>query len=301
MKRQSSLPQRGFSLTVLKERIAGYGFILPAVITLAMLLLYPFCYGIYVSFFKTNLINKWKFTGLDNYTRLVADADFWASMRITLVFTVCVVIGHFVLGFLFALMLNREMKGRAIFRAILLLPWLFPEVVVANLWKWIFNPSMGLLNSTLVSAGILEKPMSWLGSPKWALVVVILICIWKGYPLVMIQLLAGLQTVSKDILEASTIDGATGWQTFWRVTLPSMRSTFTVTLVLDVVWWFKHVTIIWLLTQGGPNGATNTISVDIYKQAFEFFNFGPSSAIAVVVFLICVAISVVQRRLLKND
>ncbi len=301
MKDSSPLKRRTFSLTAMKERAVGYGFILPAVITLALLLLYPFCYGIYVSFFKTNLINKWNFVGFENYTDVVAEPEFWTSMRITLIFTICVVIGHFVLGFLFAVMLNREMKGRTVFRAILLLPWLFPEVVVANLWKWIFNPSMGLLNSSLVSAGILEEPMSWLGSPRWALAVVIFVCIWKGYPLVMIQLLAGLQTVSKDMLEAACIDGATGWQAFWRVTVPSMKSTLTVTLILDVVWWFKHVTMIWLLTQGGPNEATNTISVDIYKRAFEFFDFGPSSAIAVIVFLICVVISVIQRRMLRDD
>lgn len=301
MKQPSPVHSRGFSLTALKERAVGYGFILPAVITLILLLLYPFGYGIYISFFKTNLINKWNFVGLENYADVLVDPDFLTSMRITVIFTVCVVIGHFVLGFLFALMLNRDMKGRTVFRAILLLPWLFPEVVIANLWKWIFNPSMGLLNSVLVNAGILDEPMSWLGSPKWALAVVIFVCIWKGYPLVMIQLLAGLQTVSRDILEAATIDGATGWQAFWRVTLPSMKSTLTVTLILDVVWWFKHVTMIWLLTQGGPNGATNTISVDIYKRAFEFFDFGPSSAIAVIVFVICVLISVVQRRMLRDD
>ncbi len=117
----------------------------------------------------------------------------------------------------------------------------------------------------------------------------------------MIQLLAGLQTVSSDIIEAARIDGATNWQVFWNVTIPSMKSTVSVTLILDVVWWFKHVTMIWLLTQGGPNGATNTISIDIYKRAFEFFNFGPSSALAVIVFAICIVISILQRRMLRDE
>ena len=284
-----------------KTRAAAYGFVTPAVITLALLLLYPFCYGIYISFFKTNLVNKWNFIGLKNYAKVLTEADFYSSMKITLIFTVGVVLGHFIFGFLFAVMLNRDIKGRTIFRAVLLLPWLFPEVVIANLWRWIFNPTMGFLNSTLVSVGILKEPMSWLGSPKLALAVLIFICIWKGYPLVMIQLLAGLQTVPGDIIEAARIDGATNWKTFWYVTVPSMKSTLSVTLILDVVWWFKHVTMIWLLTQGGPNGATNTIGVNIYKRAFEFFDFGPSSALAVVVFLICIVISILQRRLLKDE
>ncbi|MEY8356310.1 sugar ABC transporter permease [Lachnospiraceae bacterium 54-53] len=285
----------------LKARVTAYGFAAPAVITLALLLLYPFCYGIYISFFKTNLVNKWNFVGIRNYISVLSESNFYASMKITLIFTAGVVTGHFIFGFLFALMLNREIKGRTVFRAILLLPWLFPEVVIANLWRWIFNPTMGFLNAALISLGILQEPMSWLGSPKLALGVLIFICIWKGYPLVMIQLLAGLQTVSGEIIEAARIDGATNFQTFWYVTVPSLKSTLAVTLVLDVVWWFKHVTMIWLLTQGGPNGATNTIAVDIYKRAFEFFDFGPSSALAVVVFLICVAISILQRRLLKDE
>lgn len=285
----------------LKARVTAYGFVTPAVITLALLLLYPFCYGIYISFFKTNLVNKWNFVGIRNYIAVLGESNFYASMKITLIFTVGVVAGHFIFGFLFALMLNREIKGRTIFRAILLLPWLFPEVVVANLWRWILNPTMGFLNSAFVSLGVLQEPISWLGSPRLSLAVLIFICIWKGYPLVMIQLLAGLQTVSGEIIEAARIDGATNFQTFWYVTIPSMKSTLSVTLILDVVWWFKHVTMIWLLTQGGPNGATNTIAVDIYKRAFEFFNFGPSSALAVVVFLICVVISILQRRFLKDE
>lgn len=289
------------TMSRVKTRITAYGFVTPAVITLALLLLYPFCYGIYISFFKTNLVNKWNFIGLKNYAKVLTEANFYTSMKVTLIFTVGVVLGHFIFGFLFAVMLNRDIKGRTIFRAILLLPWLFPEVVIANLWRWIFNPTMGFLNSTLVSMGILQEPMSWLGAPKLVLGVLIFICIWKGYPLVMIQLLAGLQTVPGDIIEAARIDGATNWKTFWYVTVPSMKSTLSVTLILDVVWWFKHVTMIWLLTQGGPNGATNTIGVNIYKRAFEFFDFGPSSALAVVVFLICVVISILQRRLLRDE
>ena len=289
------------TMNKIKSRMTAWGFVTPAVITLALLLLYPYFYGIYISFFKTNLVNKWTFVGLKNYVNVLTDEDFLNSMKITVIFTVGVVAGHFLFGFLFALMLNRDIKGKTIFRAILLLPWLFPEVVVANLWRWIFSPTLGFLNSALVSAGILDESISWLGSPKLALPVLIFICVWKGYPLVMIQLLAGLQTVSSDIIEAARIDGATNWQVFWNVTIPSMKSTVSVTLILDVVWWFKHVTMIWLLTQGGPNGATNTISIDIYKRAFEFFNFGPSSALAVIVFAICIVISILQRRMLRDE
>jgi len=285
----------------LKDRFTAYIFTFPVIVTLILLLAYPFAYGIYISFFQTNLVNKWSFVGLGNYISTFMTSDFWQNLSRTLIFTVVVVLGHFIFGFVFSLILNREIKGRTLFRVILLLPWLFSEVVVATLWKWIFHPTNGILNSMLMNLGLIDKPLSWLGSPQFAMATVILICIWKGYPLIMIQLLAGLQTISKDINEAATIDGANTWIIFWHITIPTLRPTLIVTLLLDTVWWFKHVTIIWLLTQGGPVSATNTISVDIYKRAFEYFDFGTASAVAVLVFLICVILSLGYGRIVKND
>ena len=277
-------------------------FILPCVITLAVLLLYPFGYGIYVSFFKTNLVNKWKFVGLENFIRAFTDPTMYASLWTTVRFTFFVVLLHFAIGIGLALLLNKEIRGRTFFRALLVMPWLFPEVVIANLWKWIFNVNSGLLNTFLQRIGILTERMSWRGSMDWAMACVIMVCVWKGYPLVMIQMLAGLQSISKDLYEAATIDGANRRQTFRYVTLPGLRPTMVVTLILDTVWWFKHLTMIWILTNGGPVTATNTISVEIYKQAFEYKNaYGYSAALAVIVFLICVVIGIVQRKVLPDN
>lgn len=298
----SSSRASGISLRKLKQHGTTAVFILPAVLTLALLLLYPFFYGIYISFFRTNLVNKWKYVGLDNFVRAFTDPTMYASLLVTLKFTVFVVIGHFILGIGLALLLNREIRGRTFFRAVLVLPWLFPEVVVANLWKFIFNATSGLLNSGLMAIGLLNEPMSWLGSLDYALGCVIFVCVWKGYPLVMIQILAGLQSISHDLYEAATIDGANRWQSFRYVTLPGLKPTLVVTLILDTVWWFKHVTMIWMLTNGGPGSVTNTISIEIYKQAFEYQNqYGYSAALAVIVFLICVIIGVLQRKVLTGD
>lgn len=242
----------GISVRKLKQHGTTAVFILPSVLTLGMLLLYPFFYGIYISFFKTNLVNKWKYVGLDNFVRAFTDSTMYASLLVTLKFTIFVVLGHFILGIGLALLLNKDIKGRTFFRAVLVLPWLFPEVVVANLWKFIFNATSGLLNSALMAIGLLSEPMSWLGSVDYALGCVIFVCIWKGYPLVMIQILAGLQSISHDLYEAATIDGANKWQSFLYVTLPGLKPTLVVTLILDTVWWFKHVTMIWMLTNGGP-------------------------------------------------
>ena len=284
-----------------KDKSTVYFFILPAVVTLLALLAYPFGYAIYLSFLQTNLINIWQFVGLQNYIDALRNPDVLASFLVTFKFTVAVVCGHFFLGFVFALLLNRSMRGRTFFRALLLLPWLFPDVVIANLWKWIFHPANGILNSIMVNAGIFSEPISWLGDPVRALPTVAFICIWKGYPLIMIQILAGLQTISRDVQEAAIIDGANAVQVFRHVTLPGLRAVLVVTLLLDTVWWFKQVTMIWLLTQGGPGIVTNTISVDIYKRAFEYFDFGSSAGIAVLVFIICLVISLGYRGLLRDD
>ncbi len=292
---------RNVGLQKVKNRITEYVFTLPAMVILIALLLYPFCYGIYISFFKTNLINNWKFVGLENYIDAFFQEELWASLLVTLKFTAYVVIGHFILGFIFAIILNRDIKGRTFFRAVLLLPWLFPEVVVANLFKWMFHASTGIVNGVLLSFGVIEEEMLWISNPDFALPIVVLACIWKGFPLIMIQILAGLQTISKEIKEAAIIDGANMWQVFLHVTLPGMKKTLMVSLILDTIWWFKHITMIHLITGGGPGSITNTISMDIYKRAFEFFNFGSSAAIAVFVFIMCIAMSLLYRRMLKDD
>jgi multiple sugar transport system permease protein len=283
------------------ERFMPAFFVMPAVMVLVLLVLYPFFYGIYVSFFETNLIARWDFVGLGNYFTALKDSTFWSSLWTTIVFTVSVVSGHFLFGLLLANILNKEIRFRAFFRAALLLPWLFPEVVIANLWKFMFHPTNGLINSFLLNIGLVTVPVSFLGTVEFAMLSLVVVCIWKGTPLIMIQILAALQTVPGSIKEAAIIDGASKNQVFFSIILPSLKTTMMVTLIMDTIWWFKHVTMIWLITQGGPGIATNTLSIDIYKRAFEYFDFGLSSAIAVLVFFICAFITVGYKRLLRDE
>jgi multiple sugar transport system permease protein len=222
------------------------------------------------------------------------------SIARSFIFTLFVVSGHFILGFGYALALNTRVKYRVLFRAILLLPWLFPEVVAALLWKWLYNPNYGLLNGVLLNLGIIKEPLLWLSSSLYAFPAVILACIWKGYPLVMIQVLAGLQIISADLYEAAMIDGCSKSQLFRHITLPVLKPVLMVTLILDTVWWFKHFTIIWLLTTGGPGNSTMVASIAIYKQAIQFFEWGPAASGAALVFVICVIIGLVYRRMLKK-
>ena len=183
--------QRKHVSALLKEKSLLMVFILPATLTLLLLLLYPFGYGIYVSLFKTNLVNKWAFVGLKNYVDAFATGELWGSLGLTVQFTFFVVLGHMVLGLGLAMLLNRNFRGRTLYRALLMLPWLFPEVVAANLWKWILSASTGLINGVLIRAGAIQEPISFLGSTQYAMLMVIWVCVWKGYPLIMLQSLAG--------------------------------------------------------------------------------------------------------------
>lgn len=272
-------------------------FFLPAAALSVLLILYPMLYGIYVSFFNTNLINKWDFVGAANYMELLKNSAFGNSLKVNLIFIVMVVSGHFIVGTALAVILNKNIRGRVFFRCILMLPWLIPEVVFAVLFKWILNPQYGIINYTLMNLGILSEPISWLGSVGAALPVTALICIVKGYPFVMIMVLSALQTVPQDIYEAAQVDGCGGMKAFLHITIPSILPVLGVAFILDTVNWFKHYTMINILTGGGPAGSTSLVSVTIYKTAFGSFKFGLAGAMAVVVFLICYMMSWVYRRM----
>lgn len=283
------------------SQISGLWFILPAAIALLVVVAYPLLYGFYISLFNTNLLNRWEFVWFKNYIRIFTSGDFLATIFTTFKFTLGAVIGQFIIGLSLALLLNTKVPGRAFFRTILLVPWLFPEVVVALLWKWMFNPLYGLFNDILLKLHLISEPTSWLGSTSTALPSVILTVIWKGYPLVMLLMLAGLQAIPQEQYESAQMDGATWRQSFFFITLPNLRNVIMISLILNTVWWFKHFGIVWVLTQGGPINATSIISIDIYKTAFEAFRFGPAAALAVIVFFIVFFISFLYQRLLGND
>lgn len=283
------------------RELNGYIFVFPVVAVLALLVIYPLCFGGYISLFKTNLVKKWDFVGLKYYLGALKDVDFHEQMLVTLQFTFWVVLGHFVIGMILAILLNRDFKGRVFFRIILLLPWLFPDSVIALLFKWIFNAVYGIFNQMMLGLGVIDQNVSWLGTSQYALPMVILTCIWKGYPMIMMMILAGLQAVPTDIVEAARIDGANGLKVFRHVTIPCLKPVLLVTLVLDTVWWFKHYTLVWVLTGGGPGNDTSLVSIAIYKLSFDQFNFGKAAAYSVIVFVICFVIGLVYRRLLDRE
>lgn len=283
------------------SELTPYLFIFPVLLLLVMLVVYPLSYGVYISFFDTDLGKNWSFAGFRNYLVIFTQDNFLKNIWVTFKFAFLVVAGHFVIGILLGLALNQKKRGTTVFRTILVLPWLFPDVVIALIFKWLANPMYGLFNSFLLEHGLIEKQISWLGSTQWAFAVVVLVCIWKGYPMVLVNVLAALQSVSSDILEAARVDGANVVQLLFRIILPAIKPVLATTVILDVVWWFKHYTIVELLTSGGPNSVTSIVSIGIYKEAFQYFKFGRAAAMAVVVFVICYLISKVFRKVLSDD
>ncbi len=280
-----------------KSRFGKFIFLVPSVMFVLALIIYPMIYGMGLSFFNTNLINRWDFKGFLNYKNVFNNDYFMSSIIITLKYTIIVVAGHFVVGMLFALLLNKNIKNRAIFRSILMIPWLFPEIVFGVLWKWILNPTYGIFNFMLINMKILSEPTTWLGSVEHAFNALCLISIWKGFPFMMLMLLAGLQSVPTDLYEAGELDGCNRWDSLRYITIPSIMPVITVSLILDTVSWFRQYDLVSILTAGGPNNSTMLISRFIYDKAFQSFDYGEASAMAVIVFIICCVIGFIYRKM----
>jgi len=295
-------PSKHFNVRAIpRKNITPYLFIAPGGIALASLVIYPLLYGSYISFFDTNLGNQWDFVGLDNYISILTDSTFWNSLWVTFRFTFLVVSIHFVIGIVLGLALNQKRRFIPFFRTILILPWLVPDVVAALIFRWILNPLYGILNNVLLQLDLIDRHITWLSDRHWAFFWIVFVAVWKGFPLVMINVLAALQSVPTELYEAGKVDGASGVQTLFRIVLPCIKPVLLVTLILNTVWWLRHYTIIALLTNGGPGNVTSIISVEIFQQAFQFFRYGRAAAMAVVIFFICILITKIYRGVLERE
>lgn len=254
------------------------------------------CYSFYDNvIIKPNPV----FVGIKNYITVLTDNDFIVSSVNTLFFVCVSVAAHFVLGMIFAMLLNtRYLRAstKAVFRLIYVLPWMFTASVVAILWKLMLDPNgivdfLLQLSSVKKSAGI-----AWLSDASFALASVTFINIWAGYPFYMISILAGLQGISSDLYEASALDGANGPQTFFHITIPQLKPILVSLVMLDFVWTIQQFALIWMTTAGGPINSSETLSVYIYKQAFSSYQYSLASASAVIVLIICTVIAVFYVR-----
>ncbi|MCX6028360.1 MAG: sugar ABC transporter permease [Chloroflexi bacterium] len=272
-----------------------YLLVLPIILYEGVMMLYPIAQGFWASFSRIELASNRPSTwiGLANYERMLADPQFWNSMRVTVTFTVAVIIIALGAGLFTAMLFNRPFRGRPVARAALMLPWAFPEVPVVMLFIWIVSPQFGVIN-LLVRwiPGVTQNPQ-WLQIPTLAMGVVVLVAAWKAFPFYSLVLLAALQSVPQELYEAAKVDGASAVGLFWNITVPGIRSTLELLIVLASIFSFKQFNIIYLMTGGGPSLATETIVMRIYNTAFRFYDYSYGATMAVAGFLASLAIAVV--------
>ncbi len=280
-------------LASVKKLMQPYSFLSLALFVLIVMMVYPIIQVFYYSFFNNVISNpNPQFIGFENYKTILFDSVFQSSIFHTLYFTFQSVLFHFIIGMIFALLLNANInnKVRSSFRLIMVLPWLFTPTVIAIVWKLMLDPS-GIVNYMLTSSNIINKNIQWFGNPKTAIHAVTLANIWAGYPFYMISILAGLQSVPKDQYEAAKIDGTNSKQNFWYITLPHLKPVLLSLSMLDFIWTMQVFPLIWVTTGGGPIHATEMMSTFTYKQTFFFYEFSLASTAAVIIFVISMLIS----------
>ncbi len=293
----------------------AWTLVAPVCIVVAVLVGYPLLQGIYLSTTNANDKNteknigaflhipaSYKNVGLGNYTDILfgAHTTFWERLTWTVTWTVSCVSVTFVIGLGLAVLLNRRIRGRGVYRTLLILPWAVPAFVSTFSWRFIMNHDRGFLNHALQALGL--PTFDWLNDPTMAQISVVLVNVWLGFPFIMVAILGGLQSIPAELYEAAEMDGATPWQKFWYITLPALRPISSTVVLLSTIWTFNMFPVIFLLTNGGPGDQTQLLVTYAYNEAFTGLRqFGESSAWGVLILLILVVFAVVYRRSLRKQ
>ena len=266
-------------------------FILPATFFAVSLILYPLYKTVVLSFQNVKFMGAVGKTDdtltLNNYAKLFQNSVFFNALIRSILFTAIALSVSFLIGLGLALLLNRKYRFQKLARALLLLSWPIPGVVVSFLFMWMFDANYGIINIILKSLHIINGNVKWLISPTTAISTVIIETVWKSYPFFILTLLAGLKIIPADLFEAASIDGANALQKFSRITLPALRSVIVTSLLLNGLWVFSNFDLIYVLTGGGPNRATETMPLLLYNEAFKFYNISSASAIGIISLLVC--------------
>lgn len=265
-------------------RFDAYLFIAIPLSYLAVFQLYSIFQGIALSLTDTQLLNPsgGVYIGLSNYEDVLTSPEFWGSVRVTLVYTFGCVLGSVGLGLGAALVLNRTFRGNAIVRSIVIMPWAAPGIAAVMVFVWMFNDQFGVVNFLLKGVGLVDKNLLWRSSPDLALPTVMIVAVWHSFPLCALVLLAAMQSVMGDLYDAARVDGADAFNIVKNVTLPSIMPTLITLSLFMTIWSLRRFDSIWVMTQGGPIGRTNTIVIDIYRETFRFFNVGRGATVGVL-------------------
>lgn len=279
-----------------RTRIALW-FLAPSLVVLALVVGYPFLYNLWLSLTNWNLFHfrDPRFIGPYHYLQIFREPELYRVLGKTVLWTAVNLAGHFTLGLAAALLLNRRLRGRGLYRALLILPWAMPQYISALTWRGMFNVEYGAVNLWLGKIGI--APIGWFSSETWAFVAPTITNIWLGFPFIMVVALGGLQSIPQEMYEAAAIDGAGPWRRFRSITLPLLKPVLLPALVLGTIWTFNNLNVIWLVTnQGMPADKTHILVTYVYKAAFTYYRYGYAAAFSVLIFVILVFIVRGYRR-----
>ncbi len=275
---------------------------IPTLVFLFCTMLFPIGYSLYISLFDLNYKrpNRRPFVGLGNYIDLLKDNDFLMTLGRTGIFVFFSVVLILGLGLLISSLLNEEFKGRNFLRTIVLIPWAIPPVVNGIMWKYILDASYGVLNSVLFQFGLIDHYISFLSEPTSAFGWVVFSNVWQNLPFTILLLLAALQTVPKEMYESAKVDGASVFRRFFSITVPMISSTIMVVLIFQTMISLRVFDVIYVMTSGGPGDATSVIGWDLYRESFQFLNFGKGSAIGYIITIITFSLAAFYYRIFKR-
>lgn len=265
-----------------------YLFILPVLLLLLLAFGFPLINSIVMAFqnYKLTAPNNVYFNGLENFRKLISDSDFGLIMKNSFVYVLASVLGQFLLGMTLALALRRKFRGRGLYQAIVFLPWAFSAFVIGLIFRWSFNGEYGVINDLLMKLGWVGEKIAWLGTPGLSLLVVIFAMIWMGIPFFAIMILAALQSIPADVYEAADMDGCGAVRRYFAITLPYIKPTIIMTLLLRTIWIFNSFDLIVVITGGGPANYSQTLPSYMYTKAFSGYDFGLASALGLLLIAI---------------
>lgn len=283
-----------------KDRWLLWLFLAPTLLLMAVLLYYPMIGTVIESFQDSSFINPQpRFVGWALYDKILNSRDFFEILRNSIVWTLGVVVLQNLLGFSAALLLNQGLPMQGLLRALVLMPFILPGVVTAILWRFMYDPQLGLINSLLIHLGLLENSAAWLADSSTAMAAVIFVAVWKGFPFSMLIYLAALQNVDKSQVEAATLDGAGPIRRLFDVTIPAIKDVILVNVVLTLILTFNYFDIVWVLTRGGPQNATHIFPTKIFETGFGQFRFGEAATygvFSIIVLAMFVALYVIVQK-----
>jgi ABC-type sugar transport system permease subunit len=274
---------------------------MPTVLLLVGLVLYPFVYAIWLGFTDKAVGETGSFVGLKNYRYVLGWPQFNAALVNTAIFTVGAVAIKFVLGMAVAVVLNQQIRGRNFFRAFLLLPWVMPAFVVYLVWRWLYDPLSGLINYVLLDLGLIGSPIAFLSDRSTAMASVIVAHVWRAFPFFAISFLAGMQTISQELYDSAQVDGASRWQQFRHITLPSLYHIIGVVLMLSTIWTANAFEPVYLLTGGGPSDATVVYTLLAYVMGMVNLRLGEAAAVSTLFLPLLLGLVLVVTSLLQRN